>query len=240
MKKFIACMLGAACMLSGCTAQGGIADDPTAVMLGAGIGGMAGGLIGSSGSHSYYGSYRGGLVGSLVGTITGAAIASAATAPREPVEKDVYIVETCPYDNHRYEADTYERRASDARMPDYGRYREKHPVDLEIRNIRFIDDSRDHIIESGERAQIIFEVVNVGRVAAYHVTPVVAEKNGIKHLSISSSVTLECIPAGDGLRYTATIRAGKMRKGEAVFHVTALDGRGGMIPVREFTIPLRK
>lgn len=239
MKKFIACMLGAACLLSGCTTQGGIAGDPAAVMLGAGIGGMAGGLIGSSGAHSYHGSYRGGLVGSLVGTITGAAVASAITTPREPAE-DVYIVETRPYDGRRYEEYTYERRSSGGRMPDYGRYHEKRPVDLEIRNIRFIDDNRDHIIESGECAQIIFEVVNVGRVAAYHVTPVVAEKSGVKHLSISSSVTLECIPAGDGIRYTATIRAGKMRKGEAVFHVTALDGQGGMIPVREFTIPVRK
>ena len=206
-------------------------------MLGANIGGLTGAVIGSSGSH--YHSYRGSLVGSLVGTIAGAAIASAATAPKKPAE-DVYIVETRPYRERGY-YDSYDGSRSSGRMPAYGRYRDgERSTDLEIRNIRFIDGNRNHIIESGEEAKIIFEVVNSGRLAAYHVTPVVAEKNGLKHLYISSSVTMECIPAGDGIRYTAVIRAGKMRRGEAVFHVTALDGNGGMIPIREFTVPVRK
>lgn len=219
--------------LSGCTSQGGVAGDPTAVMLGASVGGLAGAIVGSSGGHSYYGSHRGALVGSLVGTIAGAAIASAATASREQTD-DVYVVETRPYRSRSH----YDERN---RMPAYGRYRDgERSTELEIRNIRFIDANRNHVIESGEEAKIIFEVVNTGRLAAYHVTPVVAEKSGLKHLSISSSVTMECIPAGDGIRYTAVIRAGKMRRGEAVFHITALDGNGGMIPIREFTVPVRK
>ena len=189
MKQLATICMCAALAFSGCTSQGNVSGDPTAVMLGAQIGGLTGAVIGSSGSHTY----RGSLIGSLVGTIAGAAIASAATSA---VEDDGYTVETRVYD---YEDD-----------------------------------------ESGERAKIIFEVVNTGRVAAYHVTPVVAEKNGLKNISISSSVTLECIPAGDGIRYTAVVHAGKMRSGEAVFHITALDGRGGMVPVREFVIPVRR
>ena len=105
----------------------------------------------------------------------------------------------------------------------------------EVSSGMFIELGFQHLF-----SKIIFEVVNSGRLAAYHVTPVVAEKSGLKRLSISSSVTLECIPAGDGIRYTAVIRAGKMRRGEAVFHITALDGNGGMIPIREFTVPVRK
>lgn len=237
MKKLLSLALCTVMAVSGCTSQGGIAGDPTAVMLGANIGGLTGAVIGSSGS--YYHSYRGSLVGSLVGTIAGAAIASAATAPKKPAE-DVYIVETRPYRERGY-YDSYDGSRSSGRMPAYGRYRDgERSTDLEIRNIRFIDGNRNHIIESGEEAKIIFEVVNSGRLAAYHVTPVVAEKNGLKHLYISSSVTMECIPAGDGIRYTAVIRAGKMRRGEAVFHITALDGNGGMIPIREFTVPVRK
>ena len=218
MKKFTTIIMCAALVLSGCTSQGGVAGNPTAVMLGANIGGLAGAVIGSSGSHTY----RGSLIGSLVGTITGAAIASAATSTPE---NDVYAVETRVYN---YGDDVA-----------YGRPH-RRDTELAIRNIRFIDDNRNHVIESGERAKIIFEVVNTGRVAAYHVTPVVAEKNGLKHLNISSSVTLECIPAGDGIRYTASIYAGKMRDGEAVFHITALDGHGGMVPIREFVIPVKR
>lgn len=237
MKKIISVIVVMACLLTSCTSQGRLAGDPTAIMLGAQIGGMAGELIGSSNSHTY----RGALVGSLVGTITGAAIATAATAPRQSVEgeveDEVYVVETRPYREHS--VGRHERRSS-GNYPEYRRYEEERSSDLEIRNIRFIDDNRNHVIESGERAKIIFEIVNNGSVAAYHVTPVVAEKNGIKHLNISASVTMECIPAGDGIRYTAIIKAGKLRKGEALFHLTALDGRGGMIPIREFVIPVQK
>ena len=191
--------------VSGCTSQGGIAGDPTAVMLGANIGGLTGAVIGSSGSH--YHSYRGSLVGSLVGTIAGAAIASAATAPKKPAE-DVYIVETRPYRERGY-YDSYDGSRSSGRMPAYGRYRDgERSTDLEIRNIRFIDGNRNHIIESGEEAKIIFEVVNSGRLAAYHVTPVVAEKNGLSictsprrsrwsaYLRATASVTrLSSVPA---------------------------------------------
>ena len=238
MKKILSLALCAVLAVTGCTSQGGIAGDPTAVMLGANIGGLTGAIVGSSGHHRH--SYRGSLVGSLVGTIAGAAIASAATAPKQQAE-EAYIVETRPYrERSRYE-DGYEETRRYGRVPSYGHYRhEERSTELEIRNIRFIDDNRNHVIESGEQAKIIFEVVNTGRLAAYHVTPVVAEKSGLKRLSISSSVTLECIPAGDGIRYTAIVRAGKMRRGKAVFHVTALDGSGGMIPVREFTVPVRK
>lgn len=228
MKQLATICMCVALAFSGCTSQGNVSGDPTAVMLGAQIGGLTGAVIGSSGSHTY----RGSLIGSLVGTIAGAAIASAATSA---VEDDGYTVETRVYD---YEDDyAYERPRRIRRHDD--RY-DRRDTELAIRNIRFIDDNRNHVIESGERAKIIFEVVNTGRVAAYHVTPVVAEKNGLKNISISSSVTLECIPAGDGIRYTAVVHAGKMRSGEAVFHITALDGRGGMVPVWEFVIPVRR
>lgn len=237
MKRYLSYLIGVLSLLSSCTSQGGIAGDPTAVMLGANIGGLTGAIIGSSNSHTY----RGGLVGSLVGTIAGAAIASAATAPNNAVE-DVYQVESYPYEGYEGygEFDDSGIRSYSYSRNRYNTYSQGNSTDLVIRNIRFIDDNKNHIIESEERAKIIFEVVNSGSYAAYHITPVVAEKSGLKHLNISSSVTLECIPAGDGIRYTAFLKAGKLRNGKAIFHVTALDGKGGMIPVREFTIPVQK
>lgn len=212
-------------MLLGCTSIGGVAGDPTAVMLGANIGSMAGALIGSSQSHTY----RGGMIGSLVGTITGAAVASALTTPREPQRDETYVQTRAYTPSGSYRGDDYEDR--------YGR---RESPDLIIRNIRFIDDTRDHVIQSREHAQIIFEVVNRGTADLYRVTPVVTEKNGVKHLYLSPSVTMECIRAGDGIRYTANINAGKLRDGEALFRLTALDGNGAMAPVREFSIPVRR
>lgn len=155
-------------------------------------------------------------------------MASALTTPREPQRDETYV-QTRTYKpsgfNDVYYRNDYERRES---------------PDLIIRNIRFIDDTRDHVIQSREHAQIIFEVVNRGTADLYRVTPVVTEINGVKHLYLSPSVTMECIRVGDGIRYTANINAGKLRDGEALFRVTALDGNGAMAPVREFSIPVRR
>lgn len=219
MGRFLSMVLAGCLCLMGCTASGRMSGDPTAVMLGANIGGMAGAVIGSASSRSYHGE----LMGSLIGTVAGAVIANAATTPQQEVK-----VESDTEWNDGYSRTSHRRR----RASDF---------DLEVRNLRFIDDNRNHIIESGEHAKIIFEVVNRGRTSAFHVTPVVMEKAGIKRLYISSSVTLECIPAGDGIRYTANISAGKMpKKGEAVFHITVMDDDGNSIPVREFVIPIKR
>lgn len=212
MNKFISFLLVLDFSLTGCTSQGRISGDPTAVMLGANIGGMAGSIIGAASSRCYHGE----LMGALVGTVAGAVVANAATTPTERTEKHVDCCERYP----RGSGNNSESK-------------------LAIRNLRFIDDNRNHIIESGERAKVIFEVINRGRTAAFHVTPVVMEKSGLKRLYISSAVTLECIPAGDGIRYTANISAGKMPKeGEAVFHITVMDEEGNSLPVREFVIPV--
>ncbi len=221
MKRILSLALCTAIAVSGCTSQGGIAGDPAAVMLGANIGGLTGAIVGSSSGPRHHAG-RGALVGALVGTVAGAAIASAATSGQP--EEDAYAVRTRPY-----------------REPERVPHRRGVPVpELEIRNIRFIDDNRNHVIESGEEAKIIFEVVNVGQADAFHVTPVVAEKSGLRNLSVSAPVTLECIPAGDGIRYTALVRAGRMRRGEAVFHVTALDADGLTVAAREFAIPVER
>ncbi len=218
MSKFISVLLVLALGLVGCTSQGRVSGDPTAVMLGANIGGMAGSIIGAASSRCYHGE----LMGAIAGTVAGALVANAATTPVKRTEERTDCCESYP-----------------AASVDY--VNKDLASKLVVRNLRFIDDNKNHIIESGEHAKIIFEVVNSGRTAAFHITPVVMEKSGLKRLYISSSVTLECIPAGDGVRYTASISAGRMpEKGEAVFHVTVLDEEGDSLPVREFVIPVRK
>lgn len=225
MKKLLSVCLAWLCVLASCTSSGRVAGDPTAVMLGANIGGIAGSLIGASNSHTY----RGELIGSLVGTIAGAAIASAITTPQNSNNDEGYV------DTRSYRSPNLHPDNSYAN--DYG-YNRMESRDLVVRNIRFIDDTRDHVIQSGECAKIIFEVVNCGSSDIYGVTPVVTENNGVKRLYISPSVTMECIRAGDGIRYTANIRAGKLRNGEALFRITALDSQGAMAPAREFSIPV--
>ena len=81
---------------------------------------------------------------------------------------------------------------------------------LKIRNIRFIDDNRDHVITSGESSKVIFDMTNEGDRTVYNnVVPVVTETTGMKRIYISPSVMVEQIAPHNGAKYTANISAGE-------------------------------
>ncbi len=239
MKKMIL-ILAVATGFYSCTSQGGIQGDPTSDMMGANIGGLVGGIVGDSvdGRHGPGAT----LFGSLIGTITGAALASAATSDQgssntsssSRYNEGYYVDETYHYSTT--EPETSSSRYNSSRYR--GQSQQQQGTDLTIKNIRFIDSNRNQKLDAEESAQIIFEVVNRGQYDVYNVTPFVTELNEIKHLYISPSASVECIPAGDGIRYTANIRTDKkLKSGEALFQIMVVEGNGGTVFSRTFAIP---
>lgn len=222
--RTISTTLAIVLLCSGCytsrTASGG---DPGATLAGAAIGGnvgsLVGGLIGDS-RHGWHGGYRGSAIGTIVGTIAGAAIGNAASRPRTDPE-DAYVIErTAPVQT--------ERRHRTAN----GMY------NLKIRNIRFIDDNRDHAISSGESSKVVFEIINEGNRPVFNVVPVVEELTGMKRIYISPSVMVESIAPHNGVKYTATVSAGKrIKTGEIVLRVAVADGMGEQYDGQEFSLP---
>lgn len=224
-------ILALAILLSGCGTSG-MAGSPSATMTGAAIGGniggAIGGLIGDSGK-GWRGHYRGSAIGSIVGTIAGAAIGNAATAPKKQEEYG-YKVE-------RSQSSTYNQHS-------YNQYSEaRHSAinNLKIRNIRFIDYNRNHVIDAEERCKVVFEIMNEGNRAAYNVVPVVAEVTGMKHIYISSSVMIEQISAHEGVKYTASIGAGKrIKTGEITIRIAVADENGQEYDWQEFSLPTQR
>lgn len=170
--------------------SGRMSGNPGAVMAGASIGGSVGsaigGLIGEN-NHGWRGGYRGSAIGTIVGTVAGAAIGNAVSTPRQKEDEYVEVIE---------------RKKSVPQRP-------VAVTNLKIRNIRFIDDNRNHVIDAGENSKVIFEIVNEGRTPVYDVVPAVEEVTGMKHIFISPSVLVEQIAPGEGIRYTATVSAGR-------------------------------
>lgn len=166
MKKVAILLLIVSLLSSGC---GTTQPERTGAIVGGAaignsVGGAIGGLVGDS-RHGWRGSYRGSAIGSIVGTLAGAAIGGALTAPKSREEDRAnYPVEQV------YAEPDYTQSALSS---------------LYIRNIRFIDNDRDHVISSGESSKIIFEIMNEGNEIAYNVIPSVAEISGMKHLHIS-------------------------------------------------------
>lgn len=191
--------------------------------IGNNIGGAVGGLVGDS-RHSWRGSYKGSAIGSVVGTLAGAAIGGALTSPRRSSPEE----EVVPKKPVR----SYTPAAASRQSPF---------CNLQIHRIRFIDENRDHVISANESGKVIFEIMNEGTEPVYNVVPSVIETTGMKHIRISPSVMVERILPGNGIKYTATISAGrKLKNGNVTIRLSVTDAYGQEYAWQEFSLPTQK
>lgn len=205
-----------ALLLCGC----GSTYQATSTMAGASIGGNVGGAIGGLvGSNRHWdGGYRGSAIGTLVGTLAGAAIGGAISSAQERKARGEYVVE---------EENTYTPRLQDA--PSSVSY-------LQIRNIRFIDENRDHIIQPEEHSKVIFEIINTSNETVYNCIPIVQTDN--KRIYVSPSVMIEQIAPHEGIKYTAHLKGGKrLKDGEVTIHIAVADYEGNEYDWQEFSLP---
>ena len=167
------------------------------------------------------GGYRGSAIGTLVGTLAGAAIGGAISSAQERKAQEGYPVEK----QHAYTPQPND-------IPSSVGY-------LQIRNIRFIDENRNHIIESEEHSKVIFEIINTSHETVYNAVPIVQTDN--KRIYVSPSVMLEQIAPHEGIKYTAHIRGGKrLKDGEVIIHIAIADYEGREYDWQEFTLPTRR
>lgn len=218
MKPLLYILVGS-CLLSGCsTAQMGTAD-PHAVITGAAVGGQLGGAIGGligDSQRDWHSGYRGSAIGTIVGTLAGAAIGGAISSSRQKEQAAVGSANGSMAHNNGYQA------ALDG---------------LRIRRIRFIDDSRDRLLSPGESSKVVFDIVNEGSDAALNVIPSVSEASGNKRITISPSILVEQIHPGEGVKYTATVTAGKRLKQSSItLRLAITDTYGNEYDWHEFQV----
>ena len=122
------------------------------------------------------------------------------------------------------------------------RYTIRYSPLVEIRNASFVDNSGDGVLKAGEECQVSFDVMNRSDRPIFGVTPTVIETTGNKQVYISPSVTVERIAPGDGIRYTATVKAGKrLKDGEIVIQVAVAQGDNEITSqIKEFKIPTQR
>ena len=215
MKKSLTILLTAS-LLTGCGTSQGLQGDPNAIIAGASIGGNVGGaiggLIGDSG-HSWHGGYRGSAIGTIIGTLAGAAIGNAVSTPRQqPQERPS------------------EQMPANTAMES-----------VFIRNIRFIDEGRDQTVNAGEECKIVFDIVNEGSETAFNIIPTVTEISGAKQIYLSPSVMVDEIGAGEGVKYTAHLSAGrKLKNGTLTIRIALDDTQGWSYDQKEFTLNTRR
>lgn len=83
---------------------------------------------------------------------------------------------------------------------------------LTIRNVRFSDETGDGKLSGDETGRVTFEIYNNTELPVYNFDPTVVEAEANKRIYISPSVHVENIMPGQGLRYTATVKADRRIK----------------------------
>ena len=93
---------------------------------------------------------------------------------------------------------------------------------LTIRNVRFADSNGDGMLSGDEIGRVSFEIYNETDAPIYNFDPSVVEAEANKRIYISPSVRVENIMPGQGLRYTATVKADRrIKDGEIRLLVSA-------------------
>lgn len=93
---------------------------------------------------------------------------------------------------------------------------------LTIRNVRFADSNGDGMLSGEEIGHVSFEIYNETDAPIYNFDPSVVEAEANKRIYISPSVRVENIMPGQGLRYTATVKADRrIKDGEIRLLVSA-------------------
>ena len=109
----------------------------------------------------------------------------------------------------------------------YGANKAAESGKITIKNVRFEETAEHNVLHGGEVGKVMFEMYNETQAPIYNFMPTVVEADGNKRIYISPSVRVENILPGQGLRYTATVKADKrIKDGEIRLLVSAQrDGK---------------
>lgn len=211
MKKYCL-ILALALLMSGCYTS--TSQQAAGTMAGAMIGNSVGSLFGGLADGP-----RGSWWGSAVGTIAGAAIGNAINSRKNRAGTTDYA----PQDE--YAAVPQENAPGNLMQQ------------LDIRNIKFVDENHDLKINPQEHCQLIFEIYNIGSEAVTNIIPMATVNRQKKHIFMSRPVRIDRIDAGDGLRYTISMYADKgLRTGTVGFNLLlSVDGQKAEL-VRTFDL----
>lgn len=194
----------------------------TGAMIGSSVGSLFGGLADGP---------RGNWWGTAIGTIAGAAIGNAVNAPRSSARQGIDD-ET---ENPVMSAPVARTEGYTSLPQDDGQMDLMQQLD--VRNIKFVDENHDLKLNPEERCKLIFEIHNLGSQTVSSVFPVVYVNSQKKHIFMSQPVRIERIDAGEGLRYTVSIYTDRRLKTGSVGFTIALS-IGGQKPqiIRTFDL----
>ena len=213
-KTVFAGLLVSALMMSSCQSM----TQFYGVTTGASIGGMFGSAIGGIADGP-----RGSDMGTVVGMAIGGIIGAAATAPKT--------------DDGNYRSSDYYYEYG---MDDYRQNNAYSPyVNIEIAELRFVDENNNHALDANEHAKLVFIMRNTGRDYVYDIAPVITV-TGTKEIYLSPTAIVKELAPGKAVRYQSEVIATrKLKNGTADYSIGLSDG-DKLYTLRSFQLRTRK
>ena len=260
MKRNLLLLLGGALLFSSCydAGSGAVHGGQFGYVIGSAIGGITGGGRG----HDW---------GALIGTVSGVAAGAAIGAATEKAREEKYMERAKErerrydnqqrdngYDNQQHNSGYNNREWSKYDESDFdpngggddrvdfgignGPVSKPDESPLEIRNAFITETKRDGVLTRGEECSVMFEIYNTTSKPIYDIRPLVCDMTGNKHIKISPNLRVESIAPHQGIRYTATIRAGKKLKDGEIKVMVGVSHRQRVVSsqTRYFTVPTAK
>ncbi len=223
MRKFFIPLLSVALLGASCSDY----RQFNAVVAGSSVGGMFGSSIGG-----IIGGPRGYDVGNLTGMVVGGAIGAAAAQPKQPkTEKqsrsandDVYHFGSDDVQYDSYNKPKYTSPAAAQRDVEF----------LEVTNLHFLDSNDNHCLDRGEEAMLVMDIYNRGDRTLYNIAPQITCSS--KRVAISPAATVSALPAGQGVRYKAMVKAVRRISDEWVVFDVAFGTGKQAVRAKQFKI----
>lgn len=224
MKKY-GVVLILALVLSGCRTSTVQSSDGalTGAIIGSSVGSLFGGIIDGP---------RGDWWGTAIGTIAGAAIGNTVHSSGKGAHlRESGGEQSVPADSYSPSDESNPLPQNDTVIPDVTQQ-------LDVRNIKFVDEDHNLKINPEEHCQLIFEIYNVGTNVVTAITPLVTVDSQKNHIFMSQPVRIERIDVGEGLRYTVSIYSDrKLKSGRVGFNIALQVGGQKPQVVRTFELP---
>lgn len=198
-KTLFVTLMATALLLSSCQSMTQLYGAATGASLGGMFGSAIGGLTDGPRGHD---------MGRVVGMAVGGVIGAAATAPKT--------------DDGNYRSSDYNY---DYGMDDYRQNNAYSPyVNIEIEELRFVDENDNHALDAGEHAKLVFIMRNTGRDYVYDIAPVITV-TGTKQIYLSPTAIVKELAPGKAVRYQSELIATKkLKSGTADFSIGFSDG----------------
>ena len=230
-------MMGAALLVSSCTTgagAGAYAGSSLGSVLGSAIGGIVGGPHGSD-----VGTIFGMAGGAVVGGALGDAAEKAQRRSAQQYDDDTYasgnsgnyvgddfdpsqMVDNSNSGDDRIDFGAPSSSGANATMSNAPMSNAPSSHSVDASRVEQIYGNGDGMLSGDEIGQVSFEIYNETAAPIYNFDPSVVEAEANKRIYISPSVRVENIMPGQGLRYTATVKADRrIKDGEIRLLVSA-------------------